>query len=289
MAHVVFNVLTAGVALALLPWLVDVLSDSLAFLSVRSDPAVELAMFHTVFNIAGVVLIWPLADRLTAWLARRFRRREEDESQPRHLDDNVLAVPALAIDALAAESKRIGHLANTLLRSAIRRASPQIIEQEHAVVQRLSDAAASFVGRIHRGRLSASLGHRLALALRVLRYQENVVEQAFAAAPLLRDDSALPPELAAAEAQFLAGALSAIDAIDKGQPDWPGSLPVFYEALKSAMLAAAASGSVPLPAMEQRLRAYSAIRRALEQAHKACHASCAAADTAAAPAASPVL
>ncbi|MBK9685600.1 MAG: hypothetical protein IPO59_20805 [Betaproteobacteria bacterium] len=44
--------------------------------------------------------MWPVADRLTAWLQQRFRAREDDEAQPRHLDKNVLAVPTLALDAL---------------------------------------------------------------------------------------------------------------------------------------------------------------------------------------------
>ena len=99
-AHVIFNVLTGLVALALLPWLVGAIAAGRAALGLASDPAIRLALFHTIFNVLGVLLMWPLAGALTRWLQQRFRAAEEDEAQPQHLDDTVLAVPTLALDAL---------------------------------------------------------------------------------------------------------------------------------------------------------------------------------------------
>lgn len=102
-AHVVFNLLTGAVALLSLPWLVGVLGQARAVLGLPPGPAAQLALFHTTFNLLGVLLMWPLADRLTYWLQRRFRAREEDEAQAQFLDATVLAVPTLALDALARE------------------------------------------------------------------------------------------------------------------------------------------------------------------------------------------
>ncbi len=59
-------------ALLLLPWLVDALSAAREALSLPPDPATKLALFHTTFNLLGVLLMWPLADRLTHWLLQRF-------------------------------------------------------------------------------------------------------------------------------------------------------------------------------------------------------------------------
>lgn len=268
-AHVVFNMLTGATALALLPWLVDAIAALAESLQLGSDPATELAVFHTVFNATGVLLIWPLAGRLTQWLQQRFRRREEDEGRPRHLDDNVLSVPALALDALRLESERIGRMARDLLRAVLERRSPQALEDERAIAQRLLAAATAFVTRMHRDQLPAAPGSQLAGALRILRYHEAVVEQSLAAAGLLRAEALLPHAVAQAEAAFFAQARALLDALDQGESHWPPELSSAYEQLKSRLLSAAAAGQIDLPAMEQQLRACSALRRALEQAHKA--------------------
>lgn len=71
-AHVVFNVITGVVALALLPWLIGALGAARAALGLPSDPAAKLALFHTIFNLLGVLLMWPLAAPLTRWLQARI-------------------------------------------------------------------------------------------------------------------------------------------------------------------------------------------------------------------------
>lgn len=268
-AHVLFNLLTGATALALLPWLVDIIAAIRSALQLDSDPAIELAVFHTVFNAAGVLLMWPLADRLTHWLRQRFRQREEDEGRPRHLDDNVLPVPALALDALRLESERIGRMARDLLRAVLERRSVQALEDERAIAQRLLVAATDFVSRMHREQLPAGPGSQLAGALRILRYHEAVVEQSLAAAALLRAEALLPPAVAQAESTFFGQARALLDALDQGESPWPPELSSAYELLKSRLLSAAAAGQIGLPVMEQQLRACSALRRALQQAHKA--------------------
>ncbi|HRF29419.1 MAG TPA: Na/Pi symporter, partial [Azonexus sp.] len=109
-AHILFNVLTGIVALLLLPWLLGLLGSVRELLGLDSAPAAKLALFHTAFNILGVLLIWPLADWLTKFLLGRFRSAEEDAAKPRYLDKTILAVPALALDALAREVRHLGKL-----------------------------------------------------------------------------------------------------------------------------------------------------------------------------------
>lgn len=53
--HVLFNVVTAGIVVLLLPRLVDMVQ----FLAGGSDPVLALAIFHTLFNVTGVVLLAP--------------------------------------------------------------------------------------------------------------------------------------------------------------------------------------------------------------------------------------
>jgi phosphate:Na+ symporter len=118
-AHVVFNLLTGLVALALLPWLISAIAALQALLGLPADPAAKLALFHSVFNVLGVLLMWPLASRLTRWLLTLFRAAEDDEATPRYLDDNVLAVPTLAVDALTHEIDRLGMVSRRMMRRAL--------------------------------------------------------------------------------------------------------------------------------------------------------------------------
>ena len=110
-AHIVFNAVTGLVALAILPLLIWFTTETGKVLKLEYSPTVVLVLFHTVFNALGVILLWPFTQRLVTWLHRQYRTQEEDESQPKYLDETVVATPALAMNALLMEIDRIGVLA----------------------------------------------------------------------------------------------------------------------------------------------------------------------------------
>jgi len=118
-AHIVFNAVTGLVALAILPLLIWFTTETGKILKLEDTPTVALALFHTVFNVLGVVLLWPFTKRLVVWLHRQYRTEEEDESIPKYLDDTVAATPALAMNALLMEVDRIGVLARHTVVSAL--------------------------------------------------------------------------------------------------------------------------------------------------------------------------
>jgi len=68
-AHLLFNTVTALVALAALTPLVHV-SSWLARIGGAGDAPTVLAIFHTLFNVMGVALLLPLTDRFTALICR---------------------------------------------------------------------------------------------------------------------------------------------------------------------------------------------------------------------------
>jgi phosphate:Na+ symporter len=271
-AHVVFNLLTGSVALLLLPWFLGALGMAREALELPPDPAVKLALFHTAFNLLGVLLMWPLAAGLTRWLQRRFRARADDEAQPLHLDDNVLPVPTLALDALAREVARAGNVAMRMARAVLAGAATSGIASDRRIFTGLDSAIEDFIARLGRASMSQASSARLTALLRTQRYHESCVEQAELAAALPMLSSATGASWAEAHRRFTltTGAL-----LDRAGAPEPSHRPeadeqaVAYETLKSALLTAGARGELPLAEMEQALRRCSALRRAAQQAVKA--------------------
>ena len=269
-AHILFNVLTGVVALLLLPWLLGFLGFVRELLELDAAPAAKLALFHTAFNILGVILIWPLAGRLTDFLLRRFKSAEEDEARPRYLDKNVLAVPALALDALARELHRLGGIALDTVRAAFVAVPPQL-EQNRRIADRLSMAIADFIAQLNRGGMAPESAQRLPQLLRVARYYETAAELATEAALALRETE---PGANPALADFRAEAEDLLVRLDPGASDGAVELNPFeaaYQHLKAELLKAGAQGSMGVAAMDAQLRAASALRRAVEQVAKARH------------------
>jgi phosphate:Na+ symporter len=103
-AHILFNVVTAALTfVAVRPLLA--LSTFLANAAGRVDPAVEIALFHTIFNLMGVALFLPL----TGPFARFVTRMVPDRGPilTRHLDSSVLRIPAVAVEAAARALREI--------------------------------------------------------------------------------------------------------------------------------------------------------------------------------------
>ncbi len=60
-AHVLFNLVTGAVALLMLPLLIALLGVLREWFEQPATPAVMIAMFHTAFNLLGVLLMVPIA------------------------------------------------------------------------------------------------------------------------------------------------------------------------------------------------------------------------------------
>ncbi len=94
LAHLIFNLVTAGVALALISPIrmsVDFVSAGVGI--APDDYALKLAVFHTIFNLLGVILMLPVIHRLIAFLERTIVQPAEDLSQPKYLSEAVDEFP----------------------------------------------------------------------------------------------------------------------------------------------------------------------------------------------------
>ncbi len=94
LAHLIFNVLTAMVALVFISPLREVVDWISAGVGIASgDFAMKLAVFHTIFNVLGVALMLPLLTWLIGFLERRILEPLPDVSQPHFLNKAVDEFP----------------------------------------------------------------------------------------------------------------------------------------------------------------------------------------------------
>ncbi len=104
LAHLLFNVLTAGVALTFIAPLREAVDWISAMATIASDDyAMKLAVFHTIFNVLGVALMVPMLGRLIHFLEERIIEPMPDVSRPHFLNEAVDEFPQTLEVALRKE------------------------------------------------------------------------------------------------------------------------------------------------------------------------------------------
>lgn len=125
-AHLIFNVVTGLVALLLIQGLVAAVDLLGSMLGIAADNhTLKLALFHTLFNLLGIVLMLPLVNSLVTWLERRLKEEKVMRDKPRFLSEASLSVPQVALQAVTKETKHLFSNAFTLIAHgvSVRRAS----------------------------------------------------------------------------------------------------------------------------------------------------------------------
>ncbi|MGG2398124.1 Na/Pi cotransporter family protein [Pseudomonas sp. SH1-B] len=126
LAHVLFNITTGTLAFCLLgplTWLVHALAEPMGL---GENSLIQLAMFHTLFNAMGVLLFWPLQERLAQYLIRWLPERSEPQvlitellaepvaepqrTQARYLNERALDSVEAASGAVVQELGHLGRL-----------------------------------------------------------------------------------------------------------------------------------------------------------------------------------
>ena len=278
-AHLLFNLLSALVALLLLPLFLLLIGNLEEAGSLDLGTPVLLALFHTLFNVLGVAIMWPLTGRLVGELARRFRSAEEDEARPRYLDRNVVATPVLAMQALSMELTRVGGISLRMAKAAMSAEGSEgpRLGRDAQVLDRLVDAVGDFSAQMQRLHLPPELDDQLPNALRVSRYYTELAELT---GEILEAQRELPSieavELAADISHFKGSVVDLLDGADAGAAGYDpqvsaaqlASLKDEYQRLKSHLLRAGTAGELPVRRVVEHLDLFSHMRRLAEQAEK---------------------
>ena len=106
-AHLIFNMVTGFIAIVFLYQLASLVTYLSSLIGIGDDDyAMQLALFHTIFNVIGVLAVSPFTNKLVKFLESIFVK-EDDVDKARYLDDVVITVPEAALEAL---TKEINHL-----------------------------------------------------------------------------------------------------------------------------------------------------------------------------------
>jgi phosphate:Na+ symporter len=167
-SHFFFNLFTVIIALSILPALIYFVNIILGF---ANEPLLGLAMFHTIFNVLGILIIFPFITLLSKLLFRIFP--EEDTALSRYLIPHATEVAEAGLEATEKEVSRLinsvifhnGRIAGSILplqpESLIspdkKHPLPLIYEQ----IKLLQTEIFSFVARLQKTELKEVESHRL--------------------------------------------------------------------------------------------------------------------------------
>ncbi len=107
-AHFIFNIITAFIAILFIYQLTDVVD----YLSVIVGISIEnytmkLSLFHTIFNVIGVLAVSPFIGELVKFLNTLFTPKALQEGKAKYLDDSALEFPMISLLSVIRETKHL--------------------------------------------------------------------------------------------------------------------------------------------------------------------------------------
>jgi phosphate:Na+ symporter len=281
-AHIIFNLITGVIALMVLSPLFWVVDNTSELLGLEHIPAITLALFHTIFNIFGVLLMLPLSKRLVHFLDKRFVTQEEIEGSPRYLDKTVVVSPLLAINALALELSRISTIARRMgLEALSSEFVPSFrIRRDYVIINKLSAAVAEFIAQLERGTLSKEVSEQLAKVLRSEQHLLACANQAIEIGRIqARVEKLTDEQLIEGLSVFRAEVVSLMNMANPEEVDFSFTecelqldrVQAAYGDVKADLLQAGAELRVPIHVVIDIIDQNSCIRRMSRQMVKAMH------------------
>lgn len=130
-AHLIFNVITGLVAIVFIHqfvWSVDAVSR---YTGIAEDNyTMKLAVFHTLFNLVGVLLMLPFIQKMATFLHRVLPDKETDFVAPIYLSDAVLEFPETVVTSVRKEVWHLYDSAFILMAHGINLRTEQIYDSQ---------------------------------------------------------------------------------------------------------------------------------------------------------------
>lgn len=115
-AHLIFNLVTAAVAIGFIYQLTPLVDIVSAWLGIAADDyTLKLAVFHTLFNSLGILLMLPLMHPMVKFLERVLKPKERTVAQARYLNKAATGLADTAIEAVRKETLHLYDNAFTII------------------------------------------------------------------------------------------------------------------------------------------------------------------------------
>ncbi len=195
MIHLLFNVLGTGIFVS-----VVLVTRSLGFpiltdfvTSVASDPAVQIAITHLIFNVVTTAVLFPLGNILVTIACKLIPGEDVQTNEMKllYINDKLLATPPFAITQVMKEVERMAQLAKSNLESAfaaLQTKNPEFVADVYSrekLINFLNHSITGFLVKMSTLDLDdkdvglvASLYHVINDIERIGDHAENIVEEA---------------------------------------------------------------------------------------------------------------
>ena len=119
-AHLIFNFITGLIAIIFIKQFliaVEWISDAMGIAA--DNYALRIAVFHSLFNLLGIIIMLPFVNRLVRLLERLLRVPETIIKKPKYLNVAALESPQAALEVVYKESERLYDLATRVIAHGI--------------------------------------------------------------------------------------------------------------------------------------------------------------------------
>lgn len=176
--QIIFNLLTGLIALIILGPLLSISIFINGALGLGEEPASSLAIFDTIFNILGVILIWPFTSKLVGTLEKCFQEKKEEKIKAKYLEKMVLKTPNLALTSTLFELQRISNIAYNMVEAALsnEEGSLESLEADRESIKTLEEAIVEYLTALQRDELSPEVASSLPIVLRVMGYLSEIAD-----------------------------------------------------------------------------------------------------------------
>ena len=107
-AHFIFNMITAFIAILFIYQLTEVVDYLSVVIGIGVENyAMKLSLFHTIFNLIGIVAVSPFIGKLVQYLNTLFITKASEVGKAKYLDISALALPSTSLLAIIRETKHL--------------------------------------------------------------------------------------------------------------------------------------------------------------------------------------
>ena len=161
LAHLIFNVVTGALAIAGIYQLMVAVEWISAQLGIAADNyTLQLAVFHSLFNLIGIILMLPLLRRLVLFLEKTIVAEAVEIERPVYLTGASMEIRDAAVEAVRKESIRLYDLAAGIITDglSIRRDVLESEDKLKSVLKKSTDVIDEDIDDLYERKLKALYG-----------------------------------------------------------------------------------------------------------------------------------